>query len=115
MDSKNCLDILLTNIQLHSQKARKPNSLGRQYVKTVRAKKTNGRAYSNDLMLSAKGGSLSIGLGMEQLYELARQKGKKYVRIFAQKDGLQIYLGKDTIEKIESLKRKHLQKSSKRV
>ena len=99
MNLNDCLDIFLTNIQLHSQKVRKPNSLGRQYVKSVRARKAVGRAYSNNMMLKPRGGSLSIDLGMEQLYELARQKGKKYVRIFAQKGGLPIYLGKDSIVK----------------
>jgi hypothetical protein len=110
-----CLDVVLTDIQLHASKVRNPSSIGRQYVKAIHGSRSH-RAYSNDIKTDGKDKiSLSANLGMEQLYDLARKRGKKYVRIFAGKDGLPVYLGQDSVEKLESLMKKILRKSSKSV
>ncbi len=78
VNPKDCLDIMLTDIQLHTQKMRNPNSLGRQVAKVVHAKKKSGRAYSNNLKIDKKGGILSLDIGMQDyLFKLAQQKGKK--------------------------------------
>ncbi|MCL4354842.1 MAG: hypothetical protein M1607_03365 [Patescibacteria group bacterium] len=105
-DPKDCLDIILTDIQLHTQKMRKPHSLGRQYAKVVQSGKDGGRAYSNDIKINNRTGVLSVPLGMEHLYDLARKKGKKYIRFLAPKDGPVILPGKDTVEKLQSIKKR---------
>lgn len=116
VDPKDCLDIILTDIQLHSQKVRKPNSFGRQVAKVVHAKKKRGRAFSNNLKVDNKGGISSFDIGMQEyLFKLARQKGKKYVRILTPKEGLNVYLGQDAIERISALQKRVLQKFSKGV
>lgn len=111
IDPKDCLDIILTDIQLHVLKVRNPNSLGKQYVKAVHGSKVR-RAYSNSVKPDSKNKSmeLSIDLGMESLFELGRQKGKKYIRFFAKKDGLPVALGKDVMEKFQAYQKKHIKK-----
>ncbi len=109
-DPKDCLDIILTDIQLHTQKKRNPNSFGRQFVKAVHGSKER-RAYSN-LKSPGEYGRISdliMPAGMDQLYDLARKKGKKYIRFFGFKDGLRVDLGPDAKEKIDSIIKKHLQ------
>lgn len=113
VDPKECLDIGLTDIQFHSQKVRKTRSIGRQVVKMIRAEKTSGRAYSNKVTLNSKGGVLLSELEMERLHELARQKGKKYVRISVPKGGLPVFFGRDTLEKLNSLRKRGLDKHYK--
>jgi hypothetical protein len=113
-DSKDCLDIILTDVQLHCRKIRKPNSLGRQCAKAFHGSKTN-RAYSKSIaLINDKKNivSVNIDLGMEHLYNLARKQGKKYIRFFIKKDGMPLFLGKDIIEKLladykKSLKNKN--------
>ena len=116
VNPKDCLDIMLTDVQLHTQKIRKPNPLGRQIAKVINAKGKSGRAYSSNIQFDANGGILSIDIETEKyLHKLAEKKGKKYIRIFAPKDGLPINLGKDTVERISALEKKGIAKIFKRV
>lgn len=110
-DPKDCLNIVLTDVQLHSQIKRKPNSLGRQYVKAVHGSKIN-RAYSDSVSTDdkTKTVSLAIDLGMEHLYEIARKQGKKYIRFFVKKNGISVALGNDTVEKLLADSKKYLKK-----
>ena len=115
-DSNECLDIMLTDFKLHASKVRKPNSLGRRYVKAIHNGGKGNRAYSNDMKIDDKNlVTFSIGLEMEHLYDLARKKGKKYVRIFTKRDGLPVFLGQDSVERLNALKKKVLRKTSKSV
>jgi len=116
VDPKDCLDVIITDYQFHLQKVRKPNSLGRQIVKAFHGSKVR-RAYSNDVKIDENNHSatLAINLGQEELQELARKRGKKYIRFLIPKEGLNLYPGKDVLEKIESVKKKYLKKSSKGV
>ncbi len=109
LDQKNCLDIILTDIQLHSQKKRNPNPLGRQVSKAMHGSKVN-RAYSNSITTKNKNINLSINLGMEYFYNLARKEGKKYIRFFIKKNGLPVKIGKDAIEKLIANSKKYLKK-----
>lgn len=116
VDPKDCLDVIITDYQLHLQKVRKPNSLGRQIVKAFHGSKVR-RAYSNEVAFDnkTKSATLGINLGTEELYALARKKGKKYVRFLMPKDGLNLYIGNDIIEKVESLKKRRLKNNAKSV
>ncbi len=116
VDPKDCLDVIITDYQFHLQKVRKPNSLGRQIAKAFHGSKIR-RAYSNDVKIDEKNhsASLAINLGQEELQELARKRGKKYIRFLIPKKGLNLYPGKDILEKIESVKKKYLKKSAKGV
>ena len=106
-DPKDCLDIFLTDIQLHVQKVRNPNSLGRQYVKALHGSKQRS-AYSNSVKFDDKNKTMTmaIDLGEEHLYEHAKKLGKKYIRYFIKKDSTPLYLGYDTIEKLKALAKK---------
>ncbi len=99
-DSENYLDIILTNIQLHTQKARNPNSLGRQYVKAIHGSEIR-RAYSNSISFNKNGGLiLSMDLGMEYYFDMARKQGKKIVRFFTLKNGVPVELGNDVTKQL---------------
>lgn len=113
-DPKDCLDIILTDIQLHTQKIRKPHSLGRQCAKTINGSK-NRRAYSNNIKIDEKSQTvtLSMSLGMEHLHDLARKQGKKYIRFFTREHGLPIFLGQDTVEKLESIDKRSCKRDQK--
>lgn len=102
-DPKDCLDIFLTDIQLHVQKVRNPNPLGRQYVKALHGSKQR-RAYSNSVKFDGKKRTITLTLDLreEHLYEHAKKLGKKYIRYFIKKDGIPLYLGSDTIEKLKA-------------
>ena len=108
---KECLNIVLTDVQLHSQIKRKPNSLGRQYVKAIHGSKIN-RAYSDSVSTNdkTKTVSLTMDLGMKHLYDLARKQGKKYIRFFVKKNGMPVALGNDAVEKLLADSKKHLKK-----
>ncbi len=111
IDPKDCLDVILTDIQMHAQKFRKPLSLGRQFVKAAHGSKVN-RVFSNDSKMDPRTGAVSLSIDLEEgrLFELARQKGKKYVRYLIPKEGLSIFPGPDIIEKLQSVKKKLLQR-----
>lgn len=110
-DPKDCFDVILDDIQLHTQKKRKPNSLGKQVAKAVHGSKTN-RSYSNSITTDEKTKtvSLTMNLGMEHLYDLARKQGKKYIRFFVKKDGMPVALGNDAVEKLLADSKKYLKK-----
>lgn len=110
-DPKDCLDIVIKDLQLHAQKARNPNSLGRQIAKTVNSRKAEGRAYANDIEAAGEGMKLSVPIEMEKLYDLARKQGKKYVRFFILKNSTHVKLGEDAIKSL--LSKKNLQNTKK--
>jgi len=107
LDAGECLDILLTDIQLHVQKVRNPNSLGRQYIKALHGSKQR-RAYSNSVKFDGKKRTitLALDLGEEHLFAEAQKRGKKYIRYFIKQDGIPLYLGSDTIERLKALAKK---------
>lgn len=114
LDPKDCLDVIITDYRLHTTKARNPKPLGRQITKSFENNKP-GRAYSKNLKLDKKSVVMSIDLGIKELQELARKKGKTYIRFLYPKNGVPVLLGTDTEERIEALKKKLLTKNSKKV
>ena len=110
LDPKDCYDVILTDTQLHTQKIRKPNSLGRQYVKALHGSKIK-RVYSNSINFDKKGNpTFSLDLGMKYFYDLARKQGKKYIRFLTYKNGMPVGLGKDAVEKLQADYKKYFKK-----
>lgn len=111
LDPKDCLDIILTDIQGHVQKVRKPNSFGRQYAKALHGSKQR-RVYTNKAEFDDKNMTMTItiNLGEKELLEQLKMQGKKYIRLFFLKDGIPVFLGQDAIEKLEADSKKYLKK-----
>ena len=100
------IDIILTDLQMHVTKPRKPVSLGRSIKKTLTSKK-DGRAYSRDMSVSKNGKfTFSIPLGKEfyKLKEKAEREGKQ-LRLLIPGFGLYVFTGKDMIEYIKAQKK----------
>lgn len=102
------VDIILTDIQLHVEKARKPASPSRAMEKAIRNGEP-GRFYSNNLTMDTDGKPV---IPIFENSEIAKfiEKAKserKIVRIFMPKDGLPITSGQDTKEFIEMHKKKN--------
>lgn len=96
-------DIILTDIQLHAQKPRKPDSFFRKIMKSLRSRKS-GRAYST-LPTSNTNGTfvLPITLSPEEQVDLARAKSEgKNIRFFIPKAGLPMYAGQDVNEYLKA-------------
>lgn len=94
-------DIVLSDIQLHVQKPRKPESFLRKVMKSIRSGKP-GRAYSkiSDFKVNADDTfELPIAFSPEEQakFDQAKAEGKQ-IRIFRPKGGLNIYAGKDVVE-----------------
>lgn len=96
-------DIVLTDIQGHVQKPRKPVSWNRAISKCLKNKKP-GRFYTENTVKN-KVTFNSINDFTKTLKELEKKTGKK-VRIFVPKNGLPIIPGKDTLEKLKANKKK---------
>ena len=102
-------DIQLTDIQLHILEPRKPQSLLRKVLKSVRNGKP-GRAYMHTSNANIdKDGTFSIPLPSETEAKITQglRDGKK-IRFFVPKDGLPILAGKDLVNFIEARNSKQL-------
>jgi hypothetical protein len=105
------IDIILTDIQLHVAKPRKPLSADRAITKSVK-NQVAGRFYRKDLSVSKEGKfqlPLFLQEEMRKIQEHYAREGKS-VRFLMPKEGLKVYLGKDTKEHIEAQKRKRVDK-----
>ncbi len=93
-------DIVLTDIQLHVQKFRKPRSWFQAVIKSLQ-RKSAGRVYFNSGIIKDADGKYKIFIPLpktiEREQERARLVGKK-LRILIPKDGLPVLAGKDTLE-----------------
>ncbi len=108
------LDILFTDIKLHTIKPRKPVSLGRKISKSITSKKA-GRAFSRNIKITKDGKlELSIPLGKEFIdaLEKARKQGKQ-LRIIMPKNGIPVYFGKDVIERLQAVVKRQRKRRQK--
>lgn len=104
-DDKYC-DILLTDIQLHVQKPRKPKSVRRIIEKTLRNDKDSFRVYSNQYKADEKNKTLWIKFDQLtpeiQIKVKAAEREGKIVRFLVPKDGIPVYNGPDAVEKFKA-------------
>jgi len=104
-------DIYLTDMQLHVAKPTNPPSFLRQILKSFRKGGKPGRVYHSGLTPNPDGKtfhfSMPLSKDLKEKVEFARRIGKE-PRFIIPKGGIPVYLGKDSIEKIESLKKKGL-------
>jgi len=103
--------ITITDLQLHASEPRKPHGFARGIKKAIETGKP-GRAYAKNAAkaVDRNKGTFEIAIpseGLAEVIEQAKAKGK-IVRFFIPRAGIPIFLGKDAIEKMESLKRKGL-------
>lgn len=110
---KNVAEVILTDIQLHIVKPRKPLTPARAIEKSLRNGKP-GRFYSKNITPTpAEPGafefSIPLSEDMLKLKEKLEKEGKE-VRFSLPTGGLNIYAGKDTIEFIEAQKKKRVDK-----
>lgn len=100
-------DVILTDVQLHTQIPPKPKPLFRSILQSMRNNKP-GRTYSSNISFDDSGTfQFSIPLESKTGQEMLRaQKAGKKIRIFMPKSGLPVYLGKDMIEKLDAEKKK---------
>ena len=88
------IEILLTDIQLHSNKNNNPQSFKRKIEKSIKNKKS-GRCYGGIKM--EKNGKLRFEI------ELPEEISGRDVIFKINQSSLPIFLGKDSIEKIKSI------------
>lgn len=104
---KNCVDIFIKDMAFHAQKHSNPKSLVRNYTQHLnggRPKRTYGsvRALDNGQI------EMTMNFDEQEVLDLLAKTGKSKLRIYMPTNGLQAYMAQDALEKIESLKRKHL-------
>ena len=99
--NKSC-NILLTDIQIHATKPRKPTSQYRAILKSLKNKKP-GRFYTKNF--DGKKAIFDLPPKIKREMEKAEKSGKK-IRLFMPKEGLPIFVGKDLKEKLEAKNRK---------
>lgn len=100
-------DVILTDIQFHTQKPAKPRSFLHSILRSIRNNKP-GRAYSTDIKLNPDGTmhfSIPLESKLGQEMERAKRLGKQ-IRILTPKIGVPVYLGKDAEEKLDALKKR---------
>ena len=106
MINEKYFDILLTDISLHTQEVRKPNSLGRAISKSI-SKGLPGRAYMTrdnvkfDETTSRMTFSIPFGSEITQAMEKAEKQGKT-LRIIMP-NGTPVLLGDDTKERLKKI------------
>jgi hypothetical protein len=99
MDNQNYTDILITDIQLHILKPRKPKSWLYQVLKANRTKQKT-RAYSTDIR-NNNGMEMSLPPAKQIEVDRAEKEGKK-IRFVFPEDGVLMYPGPDLIEYLEA-------------
>lgn len=109
MADEKYFDIQLTDISLHTQAVRKPNSFGRAVSKSI----TNGlpgRAYvtGDNVKLDESTGKMTftVPLGPEitQAAEKARKEGK--ILRLVMPNRMPVIFGEDTIERLKKIQKK---------
>ena len=95
------ISIILTHAECHVAKPRKPVSILRVAEKCLRSGKL-GKAFTTHFV-TRKNGSLEITFDLlpKDIRKKAMESGQKYIKIFVPKDGLPIYAGSDTLQKIK--------------
>jgi hypothetical protein len=110
---KKYVDILLTDIQLHSNKMERSSSFSKLVSKAVK-NNALGRMYLRGISLT-KDGKIILPLfpnsEIQKIKEKYEKEGK-IVRFFIHKSGLFMGLGKDTLEYLAAQKKMMLDKTS---
>ena len=96
-DGKQPPRILLTDIQLHSTESNNPNTFKRKLEKSIKSGKA-GRFYGVKMQINGNG-------KLEFVIDLPKELPNQIKFLFPS-DGVPICLGKDTVEKIQSLIKK---------
>jgi hypothetical protein len=107
LPSEDTIDIILTDAALHAQKPTKPKSLVRNYAKHLKGGKSR-RTFGGIKSVADNTFEMSINFDEQEVLDLLAQHGKRMLRIYMPTNYLPVYLAPDALEKIESLKRKHL-------
>jgi hypothetical protein len=107
LPSEDTVDIILTDAALHAQKPSKPNSLVRNYAKHLKGGKAR-RTYGSIKPVTDSTFEMDLNFDEQEVLDLLAKHGKRMLRIYMPTDQLSVYLAPDALEKIESLKRKHL-------
>ncbi len=105
--SRDTIDIILTDMNLHAQKPSKPASLVRNYAKQLNGGKPR-RTYSSIQSVADSTYQMDLGFDEQEVLDLLAKQGKRMLRIYVPTNGLPVHMAEDALEKIESLKRKHL-------
>jgi hypothetical protein len=94
------IEIILTDIQLHSNKNNHPQSFKRKIEKSLK-NGNSGRYYSGEIKMDADG-------KLKFIINLPEEALGRDVVFTIPDGGLPIYLGKDSMEKIKSLRNKKI-------
>lgn len=94
---KQPLRVLITDIQLHSTENNNPNTFKRRLEKSIKSGK-DGRFYDTKMQIN-ENGKLEFVIDLPE--ELSNQ-----IEFLSSSDGVPICLGKDVVEKIQSLIKK---------
>lgn len=108
-DKNKYLDIVLTDIQLHTNKHSHPKPFDRQLAKSLRNGKP-GRVYNtlpppkqSPEDIKSNGFKMNLmSLPEIQRAAVEAQKQGKILRVFYPKNGLPVYAGNDTVEFIKA-------------
>lgn len=88
-------DIILTDVQLHIQRPRKPQTLLRKVLKYLRSGKPE-RAYSTELKTTSDDGTFEFVIPLSEEDRRRLERGE--IRLSMPKGGIPIFAGKDLIE-----------------
>jgi len=99
------ISVILTHVECHTAKPRKPLSILRIAEKCLRNGNL-GKAFTTDCIVRKNSPSkITFDLLPKDIQEKATKSGQKFIKIFVPKSGLPIYAGDDTLEKIKKGKR----------
>lgn len=114
IESKDAVDIIFTDIQLHIAKPRKPTPLSRAIALSIKGNRP-GRAYTMSFSVKEDGRfeiSFPNSPEIERVISEAESKGEM-VRFMLPKEGINIFAGKDMIENlISKTERRHIGKNT---
>lgn len=104
------MDVILTDMRLHAQKPTHPKSADRVIQKAKKSKKAQRFYRPLPKNIDSKAGSFEFTLLSEKellaLEEMAHKQGKK-LRINVPKEGMNVYLSEDALERIKAFKKRH--------
>lgn len=100
-------ELILTDMQLHTIKHTNPSSVLRQIFRSIKNKMSPGRFYGK-IQRTEDGKvrfSVPMSKDLHEQFDIARRLGRP-IRILMPKDGIPIYLGKDSIERLKANQKK---------
>lgn len=101
------LDIFITDLEFHAQKPNNPKSLVENYAKHLRGGKPK-RTFGGVRVLENGRIEVSLDFDEAQVLDILAKSDKSKLRIYMPTQKLPTKMSEDALEKIESLKRKHL-------